>query len=878
MLHVVFHLQTLAYFPAKRDLNSMEISTSSARVIAVLGPTNTGKTHLAMERMLAHATGMIGFPLRLLARENYQRAVEAKGHNAVALITGEEKILPMSARYFICTTESMPIDRVVDFLAIDEIQMCADPDRGHIFTDRLLNARGVHETMFLGAETLRPLLKRLVPDIEFTSRPRFSTLSYVGAKKITRLPKRTAIVAFSASDVYVLAELIRRQKGGAAVVMGALSPRTRNAQVALYQSGEVDYIVATDAIGMGLNMDVDHVAFAATHKFDGHRRRRLEPTELAQIAGRAGRHMNDGTFGTTGDADLIDPEVIGRIENHEFEALRHIYWRNPKPRFTSLEVLLKSLTVPPELKGLVRVRQADDESVLRRLALDPEVIEKATHPQAVQLLWDVCQVPDFGNVKSDGHARALAQIYGFLVAAPKARLPEDWMAGQIKRMDRTDGDIEHLTQRIAGIRTWTYVAYRGDWLENIGYWQERTRAIEDRLSDALHDRLTQRFVDRRTTELMRRMKDQPDLLAAVKKDGDVVVEGHYIGHFEGFVFKADPVAYMAGEALAAKAVEQAAAKALRSEVERRVARLEESADSAFRLSGDALHPGADILWQDIVVAKLAKGAALLRPRVVAIASDLLDPRQRDRITARLDIWLKAELERQLAPLCRLMAAQLTGPARGLAFQLSENMGSLARSSGQVEIDALSKQERKDLRRAGVLIGRESIYVAALLKPQAVAIRGVLWAIFMGRMGEHALPLPSPGRVSVVPAKHVPQAFYEAIGYRVMGALAIRIDMVERIAEIAWGLNGKKPFAISPELLALGGCGTEEMAVILRHLGYRKREKDAVALFKWQPQRAPKAQRRATAKPAGVIKKTRPRSPDYDADSPFAVLNKLKIAR
>lgn len=856
----------------------MEISTSSARVIAVLGPTNTGKTHLAMERMLAHATGMIGFPLRLLARENYQRAVEAKGSNAVALITGEEKILPMSARYFICTTESMPVDRVVDFLAIDEIQMCADPDRGHVFTDRLLNARGVHETMLLGAETIRPLLKRLVPDIEFTTRPRFSTLSYVGAKKITRLPKRTAIVAFSASDVYVLAELIRRQKGGAAVVMGALSPRTRNAQVALYQSGEVDYIVATDAIGMGLNMDVDHVAFAATRKFDGHRRRRLEPTELAQIAGRAGRHMNDGTFGTTGDADLIDPEMIGRIENHEFEALRHIYWRNPKPRFSTLEVLLKSLTVPPELKGLVRVRQADDESVLRRLALDPDVIEKTTHPDAVRLLWDVCQVPDFGNVKSDGHARSLAQIFGFLVESRKARLPEDWIAGQIKRLDRVDGDIEHLTQRIAGIRTWTYVAYRGDWLENVGYWQEHTRAIEDRLSDALHDRLTQRFVDRRTTELMRRMKDQPELLAAVKKDGDVVVEGHYIGHFEGFIFKADPSAYMAGEALAAKAVEQAAAKALRSEVERRVSQLVEAEDSAFRLAGDLSTPQASILWQDIVVAKLAKGGALLRPKVVAIASDLLAPVQRDRITGRLEVWLKGELERQLAPLYRLTTAQLSGTARGLAFQLSENMGSLARRSGLTEIEALSQQERKDLRRAGVKIGRESIYVAALLKPQAVALRGLLWAVYMGRMSALALPLPPPGRVSVVPAKSFPHAFYEAIGYRVIGPLAVRIDMIERIAEVAWGLNGKHPFAIPPELLALGGCGIEEMAVILKHLGYRKHEKEGGMLFKWKPPRQIKAPRDKKTAQANIPVKTRTPRPIYNADSPFAVLHKLKISR
>ena len=862
----------------KRDLDRMEIITSKARVVAVLGPTNTGKTYLAMERMLAHATGMIGFPLRLLARENYQRAVEAKGSNAVALITGEEKILPMSARYFICTTESMPIDRTVDFLAIDEVQMCADPDRGHVFTDRLLNARGRHETMFLGAETLRPLLKRLVPDVEFMARPRFSTLSYVGAKKITSLPKRSAIVAFSASDVYALAELIRRQKGGAAVVMGALSPRTRNAQVALYQSGEVDYIVATDAIGMGLNMDVDHVAFAATRKFDGHRRRPLLPTEMAQIAGRAGRHMNDGTFGTTGDAGLIDPEVIGRIENHEFEALRQIYWRNPKPRFTSMEALLKSLSVPPELQGLVRVRQADDELVLRRLAQDPEIIEQANNADAVRLLWDVCQIPDFSNVKSDGHARSLARIFGYLAKSRNARLPEDWIAEQIKRLDRVDGDIEHLTQRIAGIRTWTYIAYRGDWLDNVAHWQERTRAIEDRLSDALHELLTLRFVDRRTTDLMRRMKEQPELLAAVKKDGDVVVEGHYIGHLEGFNFKADPAAYITGEALAAKAVEQSAAKALRSEIETRVRQLVDADDGAFQLSGDASNPGTKILWQTIAIAKLIKGPELMSPRVAPLPSELLDPRQRDRITERLERWLKADLVRQLAPLYRLMNTELTGPARGLAFQLCENLGSISRRMGRLEIDALSKTERKDLRRTGVRIGRESVYVNDLLKPQAIATRALLWAIFMGRAGGGPLPVPKPGRVSVVPEKIFPAAFYEAIGYRIMGQLAVRIDMIERIAETAWTLNRKSPFAMSPELMALGGCGADEMSDILKIMGYRMSIKEEVPHFKLRPPRKAGPER-DPKKPVPLKKRVPKRKPpSYDADSPFAVLRELKIAR
>lgn len=861
----------------KRDLSCMEISTSQVRVVAVLGPTNTGKTHLAMERMLAYQTGMIGFPLRLLARENYQRAVEAKGSNAVALITGEEKILPMGARYFICTTESMPVDRVVDFVAIDEVQMCADPDRGHVFTERLLHARGRYETMFLGAETLRPLIKKLVPEVEFTTRPRFSTLSYVGAKKITRLPKRTAIVAFSASDVYAYAELIRRQKGGAAVVMGALSPRTRNAQVALYQSGEVDYIVATDAIGMGLNMDVDHVAFAATRKFDGQRRRLLEPAEMAQIAGRAGRHMNDGTFGTTGDAELVDPEVIGRIENHEFEAIRQIYWRNPKPRFATLDVLLKSLMVPPDLQGLVRVRQADDEAVLRRLAQDPEIIDQVSHGDAVRLLWDVCQVPDFGNVKSDGHSRTLARIFGYLVKARNARLPEDWIGEQIKRLDRIDGDIEHLTQRIAGVRTWTYIAYRGDWLENVRYWQEKTRAIEDRLSDALHDRLTQRFVDRRTTELVRRMKEQPELLAAVKRDGDVLVEGHYIGRLEGFVFEADSGAGHSRDSLAAKAVEQAATKALRGEIERRVVQLVNSNETEFTLLDENGALEARISWDGVVIARLLKGRALLRPQIALIPSDLVSPLQRDRIIERLDTWLQAELRRRLAPLFRLEEAKLGGAARGLTFQLSENLGSLARLRGKTEVDALSRDDRRELRRFGVQIGRESVYVAELLKPQAVTTRALVWLIFMGRIQSgHKLPAPAPGRVSVEPDKSLPNAFYEAIGYRVMGKRALRIDMIERIAESAWELNKKNPFPVAPALLALGGCDADEMALLLKQLGYRRSEIDGVAHFKFRPKSATRAQPgKARSKPERE-KNAAPKRPAYDKDSPFAVLSELRV--
>src|SRR5215472_1657132 len=435
--------------------------SSAPRLVAVLGPTNTGKTHYAIERMLGHQTGMIGFPLRLLARENYDRVVRAKGARAVALITGEEKILPPNPAYFVCTVESMPLDRAVDFLAVDEIQLCADPERGHVFTARLLHARGLAETMFLGADTIRPLLRRLVPEAEYIARPRFSTLTYTGAKKVTRLPPRSAVVAFAVADVFELAELVRRQRGGTAVVMGALSPRARNAQIGMFQAGEVDYLVATDAIGMGLNMDVDHVAFARIAKFDGRGPRRLTASEIAQIAGRAGRHMSHGTFGTTAEQDLLDPDIVEAVETHRFDPLERLYWRNARLRFESLGALLRSLDERPRVPGLVPAREADDHLALQALAKIPDIAATASHPDAIRLLWEVCQIPDFRKVMSDTHARLLAQIYRHLVGR-SGRLPSDWVATQVARLDRNDGDIDTLMARIAHIRTWTYIAHRPD--------------------------------------------------------------------------------------------------------------------------------------------------------------------------------------------------------------------------------------------------------------------------------------------------------------------------------------------------------------------------------------------------------------------------------
>ena len=793
------------------------------RITAVLGPTNTGKTHLAIDRMMAHETGMIGLPLRLLAREVYDRVVKVKGARNVALITGEEKILPASARYFICTVEAMPLEREVDFLAVDEIQLAADRERGHTFTDRLLRARGHSETMMLGSETARGLIQKLLPDTHFINRPRFSELSWTGSKKITRLPRRSAVVAFSADQVYAIAELIRRQRGGAAVVMGALSPRTRNAQVALYQSGEVDFLVATDAIGMGLNMDVDHVAFASTQKFDGHQHRPLQVSELAQIAGRAGRYMNDGTFGVTGDAPALSDEVISRIENHQFEPERVFQWRNPHLEFSSVAALMKSLEAVPARPGLARAQVGDDLEALTRMVRDPDVSACLRSSSAVRRLWEVAQVPDFRKTLASEHAGLLTRLFLFLMepsAEGTGRIPDDWLNGQMKSLDRTEGDIDILAARLAHIRTWTYVANRADWLQNPAHWQERTRAIEDKLSDALHERLTQRFIDRRTSVLMRRLRQNEDLMTAVNGDGEVLVEGEYVGRLHGFVFVPDPRA----EGEQGRILRNAAAQALSGEIASRAQRLVTAPDADISLSEHGR-----ILWAGHPVAELRGSGNILAPRVELVAGDELNGPAREAVLARLEAWLKMHIANVLAPLVSLRdATDVEGLARGIAFRLVENLGSLTRESIAEDVRALDQAARGQLRKHGVRFGAYSIFMPALLKPAPARLRLTLWALANaageGEPFENLPAPPTPGLTSVPADPAAPEGFYETVGFRVCGTRAVRIDMLERVADLirpviaARTYNGG--FVVTPDMMSLVGCSGEEFASLLRGLGYR----------------------------------------------------------
>ena len=828
-------------------------------VTAVLGPTNTGKTYLAMDRMMGHASGMIGFPLRLLARENYDRVVKMRGFGAAALITGEEKIVPPNPRYYICTVESMPLDRRVAFLAVDEIQLAADADRGHVFTQRLLHARGDVETMFLGAETVKPLIRKLVPGVHFVTRPRFSKLLYTGAKKLTRLPRRSAVVAFSVSEVYGIAELIRRHRGGAAVVMGALSPRTRNAQVALYQSGDVDYMVATDAIGMGLNMDVDHVAFASMMKFDGRAPRALAASEVAQIAGRAGRHMNDGTFGVTADTPEIDPDIIARVEAHEFPPLQTLFWRNTDLRFTSLEALLGSLKFAPPSPSLIRPPPAEDQLVLEAMTKDADIRARAEGRTRLRLLWDVAQVPDFRKVKPEMHARFMAQVFQHL-SQGDGMLPEDWVAGHVKAIDRTDGDMHTIMDRIAAIRTWTYIAHRGDWMSDGLAWQERTREVEDRLSDALHEKLTKQFVDSRTSHLVKRLRGNDLISADVAEDGIVEVEGHRLGHLEGLRFQADRT----GLRTADRAVLGAANAALRPVMAARVDAIAADADDAFTLDDSAR-----VIWRGEPVATLTAGPERLKPQIFLPVDERLEAPARLRVEARLRAWLTAHIADVCAPLVKARAATVSAPVRGIVFQLAENLGAIRRSEVDAHLALLKDDERKTLARLGIRFGLDHVFFPALLKAAPMRLRGLLW--IAAHRDTPAPALPVAGRVSVPLAHGVDETFYVACGFRPIGTTAYRIDMLERFAAEARRLAREKGArekvaVLPPGTLSLLGINMDAGVMVLKALGFKAKASEAGLSFALRRRTPPhvKAQRLAAQTPKTAA----------PSDSPFAKLREL----
>ena len=802
-------------------------------VTAVLGPTNTGKTHLAVERMLAHGKGMIGLPLRLLAREIYDRVRAKVGDQAVALITGEEKIIPIEPRYWVCTVEAMPPDIEVPFLAIDEVQLCADFERGHIFTDRVLHRRGTEETMMLGAATMRPILEKLVPHCTFVTRPRLSTLAYAGQKKLSRLPRRSAIVAFTAEMVYAVAELIRTQRGGAAVVMGALSPRTRNAQVALYQSGDVDYLVATDAIGMGLNMDVDHVAFAATRKFDGFQFRNLNPGELGQVAGRAGRYMNDGTFGVTADAEPFDQEMIDRLENHNFDSVRMLQWRNRDLDFRTMDGLRKSLGTLPKTEGLTRAQDAPDVRALESMCRDSSILSLIKTPKQVLRTWEVCQVPDYRNISPAEHAHLVGRIIHYLHTG-KGFISEDWFSKQLALSDNMEGGIDALSTRISHVRSWTFIANRSDWLEAPLYWQARAKEIENKLSDVLHEKLTQRFINRRSSVLMQRLAKKEGLMTNVEDGGEVKIEGEFVGRIQGLNFTADT----AGDA-DAKLLKTASLAAVTEEIGKRAKSLAMTTDTDLKLNR-----AGEIIWAGNVVGRVFAGDHVLRPRADVVAHEVLQGAARDEVRERLQKFVNRYLAALLEPLIKLEEAEgFDALARGMAFRIVEHFGVLPRETVVEEVKALSQDDRAKLRNAGARFGAFQIFLPALLKPAATDMRLLLWWLQKTKGDADAGPVSAPpanGLTSTAADTSKPEGFYAICGYRVCGKRAVRVDMLERLADLIrdrvfWksripeeqrpsGAVEGGGFSVVSDMMSLVGCSGEEFEEILVSLGFRAQKK------------------------------------------------------
>ncbi len=801
----------------------------SGIIKAVLGSTNTGKTYYAVERMLGYSSGMMGFPLRLLAREVYDKVVAVKGKNQVGLITGEERIVPEGARYFLCTAEAMSRTAPVDFVAIDEIQMAADPQRGHIFTEHLLHSRGRFETLLLGAETMGPIIRRLVPEAEIVRRDRFSLLSHVKPVKISKLPRRSVVVGFSAADVYAMAELMRRQKGGAAIVMGALSPRTRNAQVEMYQSGDVEHLVATDAIGMGLNMDIGHVSFSRLGKFDGRRFRDLTAAEAAQIAGRAGRYKHDGTFSTLGggEAEAMDPAMIAQIEDHRFEPVKGIYWRNHRLDFSTIPRLFRSLEMPATTEGLHRVRGAVDAFALKAIAADDGVKAMATSRDAVERLWNVCQIPDFRKLSPEDHFGTLRRIYSELMS-PAGVISHDWIARQVKRLDNSHGDIDTLAGRIASIRIWTYVSHRKGWLQDAAHWAHVTRSVEDRLSDALHEKLTQRFVDRRTAVLMRSLRQRGELSVSIDKETQqVTVEGHEIGEVQGFSFKVEPGAARDDQ----KVLKAAAETALQVELTRKAKLFANVGYKTLTFDFSAGLTNPQLMWEGAPIGTVQDIGAFMAPRVKLLSSTLLSDEMKELVRGRAQDWLDARITEKLDPLVKLAqelngeveppegTEPLSGMVRGVAFRLMENYGVLPRKLVAGDLRQIDQDARKGLRRFGIRIGATSLYMPLVLKPHAIELRLMMWAM-AGNLT--ALPsLPTPGMVWVDTDKTAPNTFYEMCGFHVVGKKAVRMDMLERLADAVRPLGQDRNwFDVTPEIMGLVGLSGDDFAEVMQGIGYK----------------------------------------------------------
>ena len=820
---------------------------TKSKITAVLGPTNTGKTHLAIETMLSFETGMIGFPLRLLAREVYDKVIKKIGLDKVALITGEEKIIPSNARYFLCTVESMPIDKQLDFVAVDEIQMCADHERGHIFTDRLLNLRGNKLTMLMGSNTIKNIISYLDDDVEFIYRNRLSKLSYSGHKKISRIDRKTAIIAFSAEEVYAIAELIRRQKGGAAIVMGSLSPKTRNAQVELYQSGDVDFLVATDAIGMGINMDLNNVYFSNLKKFDGKKLRRLNLSEIGQIAGRAGRYLNDGSFGITGQCREINAEEVDLLENHKFEDIQFLFWRNSQLNFNNPLSLIKSLEVKPINNWLRKINECEDEKALKFFLREKNF---NFDQERLKLLWECCQIPDFVKKTFGNHHEVISNVFKYL-NSPKGKITEDFMRLQLMKLNKLDGNVDSLSNRIANVRTWSYVSNKNNWVENQNYWIEKTKILEDKLSDRLHEELTKTFIDKRASVLARGLKQDMEFNMKVLKNNEVIIDNQFIGKINGLKLELD----LKKGALETdiKSLKKAARQTVGPELEKRIEIIIET--GLIELKDDF-----KIYWNNSPIAKLMTGKDYLNPNFELIVDDILEQNQKHKLIVFIDKWIKEKINTVLQSLVDLKNLKDNNSSiKALAYRLYENNGVIKRENVTEYVKNLEQNDRKILRELGVKFGRYHIFLFRLIKPEAVSLRTLLWKNYHQKYFN--LKPPKFG-LNFLDDKNLNKDFMLLCGFEKFNDLYVRIDILERLFMQIINTDKKenKEIKMIPEMLNLLGCNKQNFKKLLKNMNYKVTEKDDNLYFRYSPKK--------------VFKKTFDKK--NKKDSPFGILKDLQF--
>ncbi len=824
---------------------------SKNKITAVLGPTNTGKTFLAIDTMLSFDSGMIGFPLRLLAREVYDKVIKKIDASKVALITGEEKIIPLNAKYFLCTVESMPVDKILDFVGIDEIQMCSDNERGHIFTERLLNLRGEKLTMLMGSNTIKKIIKNLDDDIEFVNKDRFSKLSFSGYKKISRIERKSAVIAFSTEEVYAIAELIRRQKGGAAIVMGSLSPKTRNAQVNLYQSGDVDYLVATDAIGMGINMDLNHIYFSNIKKFDGKKIRRLKINEIGQIAGRAGRYLNDGNFGVTGNCEEINPEEIEFLENHKFPEIQSIYWRNSKLNFNNKIGLINSLDERPNKEWLKRIGECEDEKVLKYFLKEKgDKIEDKS--ETLKILWECCQIPDFVKKTYGHHIEVVDRVFNFLISYEK-KIPNHYMKKQLSFLDNLDGNVDSISNRISNVRTWSYVSNKSNWVENQDFWIARTKDLEDKLSDKLHEELTKTFIDKRASVLAKGLKQDIEFKTEIINNKNVLINSQYIGELRGLKLNLD----LKVDALDAdiKSLKKAARQNVTPEIIDRISQIVET--GLVELKEDF-----KIYWRNEAIAKLVPGSDYLNPKINLIIDEMIEKEDKNKLSEFLNKWVEKKITTELNNLIELKNIKDQNPElRALAYRLYENNGVIKRSSISDYLNKLNQSDRGKLRKLGVKFGRYHIFLFKLFKPSSVSLRILLWKCYNNKFLDFAPPTFGLNFLDRMGTAN--KEFMLLCGFEKFNDLFVRIDILERLFLIIFksDSDSKREIKVTPEMLNLLGCTKQNFIKLLKQMNYKIYERDKDFYLKYLPTKK-------------VVNKKKDKK-DY-SNNPFLVLNQLDL--